>query len=290
MLGTSVALLGDDHLGEGPVWRARERVLTHVDITAGALHRWDWATGTRSERRLGAPIGFAVPRASGGTVLGQGRAVVLLDGDDRDGGVLCAVEPDQPGNRFNDAKCDPAGRLWAGTMSTTREPGVAALYRIEPDGACARMVAGTTISNGLGWSADGERMYFIDSTTQRIDRFDFDVAAGTLSGRRPFAQIAPQDGLPDGLAVDVEDGLWVALFGGGALHHYAADGTLDAVIALPVTNPTCPVFAGSRLDQLIVTTARHRLTAEQAAREPLAGSLLRLTPPVGGRRPFRFAG
>jgi sugar lactone lactonase YvrE len=204
--------------------------------------------------------------------------------------VLCSVEEPLEGNRFNDAKCDAAGRLWAGTMSTTREPGVAGLYRIDPDGACEQVLAGTTISNGLGWSVDGERFLFIDSTTQRIDAFDFDVATGGLSNRREFAFIDPADGLPDGLAIDEDDGVWVALFGGAALRHYDRDGTLDAIVELPVTNPTCPVFGGPARNVLLVTTARHRLTEEQAQREPLAGSVLAVRTPTQGSPVHRFVG
>jgi sugar lactone lactonase YvrE len=175
-------------------------------------------------------------------------------------------------------------------MSTARDPGAAALYRVEPDGGCARMLGGTTISNGLGWSADGERFFFVDSTTQRIDVFDFDVGAGTLHDRRPFAAIAAQDGLPDGLAIDAHDGVWVALFGGAQLRRYDRDGVLDAVVPLPVANPTCPVFGGPRRDLLLVTTARHRRTAEQLAREPLAGSVLAVRPGVRGGAVHRFGG
>jgi sugar lactone lactonase YvrE len=285
----TVAILADDHLGEGPVWLDRERRLLRVDITAGAVHSWEWASGARTVSRFAAPVSFAIPRSVGGLVIGREREVVVLD-ESEDARVLCSVEPGLDGNRFNDAKCDRAGRLWAGTMSTAREPGVAGLYRIDPDGACERVVAGTTISNGLGWSVDGERMLFIDSTTQRVDAFDFDVATGTLSNRREFAAIAPADGLPDGLAIDEDDGVWIALFGGGALRHYDREGTLDAVVELPVSNPTCPVFGGPGRDVLLVTTARHRLTPQQAVREPLAGSVLALRTLTRGAPVHRFAG
>jgi sugar lactone lactonase YvrE len=291
-LSASVALLADDHLGEGPVWHDRSRRLTRVDITAGAVHSWDWGSGARATLALAPPVSFALPRAAvpGGLVVGQGRSVVLLGPGGTNLRALCAVEPGRERNRFNDARCDAAGRLWAGTMSAAREPGVAGLYRVEPDGACARMIAGTTISNGLGWSADGERFLFVDSTTQRIDVLDFDLAAGTLHDRRPFARIDPADGLPDGLAVDVEDGVWIALFGGGQLRRYDRDGALDVVVPLPVANPTCPVFGGPGRDVLLVTTARHRRTAKQLAAEPLAGSVLAVRPGVCGVVTHGFGG
>jgi sugar lactone lactonase YvrE len=141
----------------------------------------------------------------------------------------------------------------------------------------------STISNGLDWNLDATRLYYIDSITQRIDAIDFDLDRGRLGRRRPFAAIAAENGLPDGLCVDADGGVWVALFGGGALRRYLPDGRCDAHISLPVTNPTSLTFGGRDLRDLYVTSARHRLTPEQLGREPLAGSLLRLRPGVAGR-------
>ena len=133
------------------------------------------------------------------------------------------------------------------------------------------MLPERTISNGIGWSPDGTTMYYIDSTTQRIVEFDYDLDTGELGEQRLFAEIDPTDGLPDGLTVDAEGGVWVCLFGGGRIRRYLPDGTLDQEIMLPLTNPTCPAFGGADLGTLYITTARHRLTDEQLAREPLAG-------------------
>jgi sugar lactone lactonase YvrE len=278
-----------DQLGEGPWWDAATRALVRVDILSGAVHAWRPATGETATIEAGGEVGAAVPRAGGGLVLAVGRQLVLRDPDGRRG-VAAVVEPDVPGNRFNDCRADPQGRLWAGTMSRTRVPGAAALYVLEPDGRLRVAIRNTTISNGLGWSRDGTRMYFIDSTTQRVDVLDFDGGAGAISGRRPFAVIDPADGLPDGLAVDAEGGVWVCLFGGAAVRRYDAAGRLDAVVPLPVTNPTCPAFGGEDLRTLYVTSARHRLSAGQLAAEPLAGALLELDAGVAGLPPHRFAG
>lgn len=259
-----------------------------VDISRGLVHRWRPASGEVETLAVGGEVGAAVPRAGGGLLLAVGHELVLHEPD---GGrrAVAAVERDRPDNRFNDCRADPQGRVWAGTMSRSRTPGAAALYVLEPDGRLALAVSGTTISNGIGWSADGRRMYFIDSTTQRIDVFDFDGSTGAISDRRPFAAIDPADGLPDGLAVDAEDGVWVCLFGGAALRRYGPDGRLDAVVALPVTNPTCPAFGGPGLRTLYVTSARHKLTPAQLAAEPLAGALLALEPGVAGLPAHRFA-
>jgi sugar lactone lactonase YvrE len=152
------------------------------------------------------------------------------------------------------------------------------------------VISNTTISNGLGWSPAGDRMYFIDSTTHRIDVFDYDAESGRIAGRRAFAEIDPSDGLPDGMTVDSEGGVWVCLFGGGAVRRYGEDGALEDHVELPVTNPTSPVFGGPDLRTLYVTSARHRLSEKQLAAEPLAGAVFALRPGVVGLPGNRFAG
>lgn len=283
-----VALEAGDHLGEGPVWLVDEGRLLRVDITAGEIHSWAPEAVEQQTRHVGGPVSFAIPRRGGGLVIGRRHTVEVLDGDERR--VLTTVESGLDHNRFNDAKCDALGRLWAGTMSTRRESGVAALYRIEPDGAVEPAIEGTTISNGLDWSPDGARMYFVDSPTQRVDVFDFDLGAGRLDNRRPLIEIPASDGLPDGLTVDRDGGIWIALFGGGAVRRYADDGTLEAVVEVPTSNPTCPTFGGSDLEVLFVTSARHRLTAEQLREQPCAGAIFAVRPGISGRPAHRFAG
>jgi sugar lactone lactonase YvrE len=240
-------------------------------------------------REIAGEVSAVLPRRHApGWLLAAGHRLLLLDGDEQL--TLAVVEADRPGNRLNDCKCDPQGRLWAGTMSKQRTPGTAALYRLAPGGELERVIAGTTISNGLGWSPDGERMYFVDSTTQRIDVLDFDGASGGVADRRPLVDIDPRDGLPDGLAVDAEGGIWVCLFGGGSVRRYAPDGTLAMAIRLPVTNPTSPAFGGPDLRTLYVTSARHRLSLGQLAVEPLAGAVLALEPGVRGLPGHRYDG
>jgi sugar lactone lactonase YvrE len=279
-----VVTRGSDALGEGPVWLASERQLVRVDVTAPAIVRRDVAARTEERTPVGAHVGFALPTSAGGLVAGVGREVHLVQPSQ----ALAAVEPDRPENRFNDAGCDARGRLWAGTMSTTRCQGAAALYRLMPDGQLSVALDGVTISNGLDWNRDATLLYYVDSTTQRVDAIDFDLDRGRLGRRRTFATIAPEDGLPDGLTVDAEGGVWLALFGGSAIRRYSPDGRLDAELRLPVTNPTSMAFAGPDLGDLYITSARHRLGAEQLAQEPLAGSLLRVRPGVRGRLPRRF--
>lgn len=285
----SPALPDRDQLGEGPSWDDRTDELTRVDIADGEVHGWSPQTGARWSFTLDGEVSAAVPRERGGFVLAAGHALLSRDAD---GAVetIATVEAEVDDNRFNDCRCDPVGRLWAGTMSRSRRAGSAALYRVEPDGEIEPAVAPTTLSNGLGWSPDGERMYFVDSTTQRIDVFDYDVATGQVANRRPHAAIVAADGLPDGIAVDAEGGVWVCLFGGGAIRRYSSEGDLDMVVDLPVTNPTCPAFGGPLLETLYITSARHRLSPSQLDAEPLAGALLALEPGVAGLPASRFGG
>jgi sugar lactone lactonase YvrE len=285
----TVAVHDRDQLGEGPSWDAASRQLVRVDIAKGRVLTWAPGAKASSARAFGGEVSAAVLREGGGMVLAIGHDLVAVDGDDGRS-VLASVERDDPDTRFNDCRADPQGRLWAGTMSKTRTPDHAALYRVVPGEPIVAVEAPTTLSNGLGWSPEGDRMYFIDSTTQRIDLYDFDGADGTLAGRRPFAEIPAADGLPDGLTVDAEGGVWVCLFGGGEIRRYDPSGTLDAAFTLPTTNPTCPAFGGPDLRTLYITTARHRLTDDQLADEPLAGAVLALEPGVAGQAANRYAG
>ena len=286
---TRPAIDCSDQLGEGPHWDDRAGELLWVDITRGRIHAWAPPAGTVRTEALGGEVSAIIPRADApGHVVAAGHRLLLRDGEHAR--ALAVVEEGLDDNRLNDCKCDPQGRLWAGTMSRTRTPGVAALYRLDAGGRLERVIAGTTISNGLAWSPSGDAMYFIDSTTQRIDAFDFDGATGAIANRRTLADIDAADGLPDGMAVNTHGGIWVCLFGGAAIRRYSPSGALEASIELPTTNPTSPVFGGAELRTLYITTARHRLTEAQLADEPLAGALLTLDPGVQGLPGNRFAG
>ncbi|HYU40590.1 MAG TPA: SMP-30/gluconolactonase/LRE family protein, partial [Vicinamibacteria bacterium] len=157
-----------------------------------------------------------------------------------------------------------------------------------PDLTVHTMLTGVSISNGLDWSLDGRRMYYVDSPTRRIDVFDFELATGSIANRRTFASVPADAGVPDGLTVDAAGFVWLALWGGAALRRYAPDGTLERVVPLPVTHPTSCAFGGAGLDELYVTSARRPLTAEEKARQPQAGGVFRLRPGVVGRPAHLF--
>lgn len=267
-------------LGEGPNWDSGR--LTYVDIDAGTIHRLDPATGTATATRVEPPISFFIPVDGGSSwVGGTGAGLTLFDADHAPIGKL-VVEDGRPTNRGNDGKADPAGRLWFGSMSLTRTPGTAGFYRLDAAGLTT-IDGSVTTSNGLDWDVERQRMYYIDSPEQRIDVFDFDAGSGDVEHRRPFATLDPDDGLPDGLTVDADGCVWVALFWGGAVRRYDPDGAIVENIRLPVTCPTCPVFGGDELATMFVTTSRHRLTDQQRAEQPLAGALLVVDAGVRGR-------
>ena len=267
-----VAIRSDALLGEGPRWDAATGRLLWVNIEAGVLHVSDPSTGGDRAILLGSRVGSAAPTRSGGVLVALADRLGIVDLADESVRTLAEM-PHGAGVRLNDGACDPAGRFWVGSMALDFERGAGALYCYSPAGTLEDVLAEVTVSNGLGWSPDGRHMYYIDSMTYAVDVFDFDVASGALSGRRRFAVIERGAGIPDGLAVDHEGGVWVALYRGGAVRRYGADGTLDAVLAVPADNVTACCFGGDGGGLLYITTASQELTAEERSRQPLAGSV-----------------
>lgn len=280
-------------IGEGPVWDGASRRLLWVDIPEGIVHSLDPATGASERRLVGQPVGSVAIRRDGGLVAALKDGFGLFSARGQGADEIVEVETTLAGNRMNDGKCDCRGRFWAGTMATDHTPGAGTLYRLEHRGegyAVSPALAGITVANGIDWSPDNRLMYYIDSPTQRIDVFDFDAERGTLSNRRPLVEIPPSDGLPDGMTVDAEGHLWVALFRGGKIRRYGPDGRAGMEIDLRVTLVTSCAFGGPDLATLYITTARHRLTAAEAAEQSTAGGLFACRPGPVGRLPFLFAG
>ncbi|MER0450005.1 SMP-30/gluconolactonase/LRE family protein [Streptomyces sp. Edi4] len=268
-------------LGEGPTWDPATGRLIWVDILSSRIHTYATSDGRRTVMATEQHVGAAKPRAGGGLVVNLRDGVGLYGPD---GGFSWLVRDPVAGRRANDAAVSPDGALWAGTMRYDEAPGGGSLSRIAPDGTATEVLGDASVSNGIGWSPDSRLMYYIDTPTGRIDVFDFD---GQLAhDRRPFAAIPATAGHPDGLAVDGEGGVWVALWGGGAVRRYATDGTLDLAVPLPVRCPTACAFGGPDLTDLYITTAR----VGQSAPHPLAGSVLVLPGAGRGLPGFAFAG
>lgn len=260
-------------LGEGPVWDAGQHRLVWLDILPGLVHRFDPVTGRNDTFRAGKPVGSAGLRLGGGLVLAVEDGFALLDPGWQRLDQVAVIEHPGPRARFNDGKCDPAGRFLAGTMAYDLTPGTSSVYQLGPDLTVTRLLDGVTISNGLAWTPDGATLYYIDSPTQGVDAFDYDAETGRLANRRRVVDIPAGAGLPDGMTIDTDGCLWVALHGGSAVHRYAPDGRLDTVLSFPASNVTCPVFGGPGLDVLYVTSARDGLDERQLAAQPHAGAL-----------------
>ena len=271
-------------LGEGPYWVPEDSCLFWVDIPNGLLHRTNVPSGETISAKLG-EVSAAFPTLEGGILIAGGNRLTLLAPAESGEGWTertIAEAPAGEGIRFNDAKVDPAGRVWVGSMHTGETEPLGELYRLDPGGKLTQVVTGVTVSNGLGWSPDGSRMYYADSPTRRIDMFDYDPATGQAFQRRVFADLSRAEGFPDGLTVDLDGCVWVAMWNGGAVRRFTPSGQQDAVLPVPVSRPTSCAFGGPDMAELYVTTASIDLTDTERAAQPLAGRLLRFLPgPVG---------
>ncbi|RAJ70150.1 sugar lactone lactonase YvrE [Streptomyces sp. Amel2xB2] len=278
----TVALRTRALLGEGPTWDGARQRLVWVDILNSRVHTFDPAGGARTVMAAGQHVGAAKPREGGGLVVNLRDGIGLYG---TDGAFSWLHREVVLGRRGNDAAVAPDGALWAGTMPYGEQPGGGDLKRVTGDGTAATVLPEVTVSNGIGWSPDGSLMYYNDTPTRRIDVFD--VSGPEVAGRRTFAEIEEGAGYPDGLTVDAEGAVWVALWDGGAVRRYTPDGRLDRVVTLPVRRPTACAFGGTELRDLYVTTAS--VGADPAA-SPLAGSLLVLPGAGQGLAQPAFAG
>lgn len=281
-----VADLGME-IGEGPIWDAEAATLVFVDSAHGRIYQLDPASNALRQTDVGVQIGAAIPRRAGGFAVSSVDGVLSVDGNG-DATLIAPIEQDRP-TRMNDAKCDSRGRMLSGTISMT-ERGVCALYKIEPNLEVTKLVDGVSVSNGIAWSPDERQLYYVDTRGRWIDEFDYDLETGAVSNRRRFADIDRADGVADGITVDAEGCLWLALYMGGAVRRYAPDGSLLGQITLPVSGVTSCNFAGSSLQDLYITTARFGVATEVLAREPHAGALFRCRPGVTGLPSHKFAG
>lgn len=282
-----VAVNTDPLHGEGPCWDEQAGVLWWVDILGGAVHRFDPATGVDQRIEVGQPVGAAVGRAGGGLVLAVEHGFAFLN----EGTVKPLVTViDDPGVRFNDGKADPVGRFLAGTMAYDETPGAGRLFRLEPSGAVAPVLDGLTISNGLAWTPDARTLYFIDSPTQQVRAYSYDPDTGVATDPRVVVDIPRADGLPDGMTIDADGCLWVALYGGGAVRRYTPDGRCDRTVTLPVSQVTSCAFGGPELRHLYITTSPHGLDPAQRSAQPHAGAVFWYDAGVSGLPAHRYAG
>ncbi|HYI22990.1 MAG TPA: SMP-30/gluconolactonase/LRE family protein [Candidatus Limnocylindrales bacterium] len=269
--------------GEGPVWSPGQATLRWVDMLEGDVLSLA-EDGSVDRQNVGTVAALARPRRSGGWIYAVERGFVL---EDSTGEMTeLPVVWSDASVRMNDGACDPDGRFYCGSMAYDKEPGRAALYRLDADRSVSVVFEGATISNGLDWSPDNSLAYYVDTPTLRIDMFDYEAVTG-LTNRRVFATIDDADGWPDGLTVDSEGAVWVAMNGGFAVRRYLADGRLDGQVELPTPKVTSCALGGSNLDELFITTSAEDMDRRD---DPIAGSLFRANVGVRGMPVREFAG
>ena len=281
---------GADVLGETPLWCAATQSLLWLDIDAGRLQRFHPASGrhdvfTFDGRYVGS---LALMREPGHVLLGIDLGLFVFDMATGHTRLLCQVEPAEVDNRLNDGRCDAQGRFWVGTMDNQLHRPNGSLYRIDADGSAHHMFGDVIVTNTIALSPSQETLYFSDTRRFATWQFTVDRARGTLSQRRIFVDHAASKSRPDGACVDAEGFVWNAIFGGARIVRFSPEGTIDRVIEVPVTNPTCVCLGGPQLKTLFITTARKFLNRTQLRSEPLAGSLLSIEVEVPGLPEHRF--
>ena len=261
-------------LGESPVWDSAQQRFLWIDILAGEIHQYFTTTQVHRIFKTGQVPGALALCASGNLVaaLQNGFALVSLEKET----ILWLTDPEsgKPDNRFNDGKCDPAGRFWAGTMNLSGKKGAGSLYALEAGGTVVCKIPEVSVSNGLAWSPDHTRFYFIDTAEGAVAAFDYDITSGHISNKSTAITIPPQMGKPDGMTIDTEGMLWVALWKGwGVARCNPRTGEILQQIKLPVSQVTSCTFGGKEWRDLYITTAKTGLSQEDIKNQPLAGSV-----------------
>lgn len=283
-----IALDVGAELGEGPLWDDRNEELVFVDILGKRVHRYRPAGGQHRSFDVGRVVGSVALRDDGGLLLAAHDVFLLADREGRHIERFGSFEGDGELVRFNDGKVDPSGRFLVGTMHWGASDALGALYALHGDGRAETLLEGVTISNGMDWAEGGALMYYVDTPTGSVDAFDVEPTTSHLRNRRVVARMT--EGRPDGLALDEEGMLWVAVFEGARVERIdPRSGRVLAVVPLPVSQATSVAFGGPGLDTLYITTAREGFDAARRAAQPHAGDLFVAHPGVSGAPPNRFA-
>lgn len=278
-------------LGEGAIWDHRRRLLYWVDILGRTVHVFDPTTGTDRAVDVGQFVGTVVPRQHGDVMVAVYDGFAALDLATGKLEVIADPEADLSDTRFNDGKCDPTGRFWAGTMSLKGVRQAGSLYCLDTDHRVRRVLTGVTTSNGIVWTSDRCTMYYIDTPTREVAAFDYDDAIGNITNRRVAVRIPADQGSPDGMAIDAEDMIWVAHWDGWQVSRWnPRTGELLQTIPVPVARVTSCAFGGAGLDTLYITTARPAATGPRLSEQPHAGGLFAVRPGAIGVPASAYAG
>lgn len=276
-----------DILGEGAIWDSRAGLLYWLDIEGGLVHIHDPKAGSQRVIEMDENATTIVPRKSGGAMVTLERGFASMDMDTGRREFLAGPSDEPKGHRFNDGKCDPAGRFWAGTIGSKG----GALYRLDRDLSLHRMFGDVKCSNGIAWSLDRKTMYYIDTPTGYVEAWDYDDATGVIANRRVAVKIPKENGHPDGCTLDSDGNLWVAHWEGWNVTCYdPRNGAQLKQIRLPVSLVTSVAFGGDDLGTLYITSARSGLKEDRLKKEPLAGGLFKCRPGAKGIPAPEFGG
>lgn len=261
-------------LGEGPLWDAKRKVICWIDILQGHIHEYSLAKNTHRTIRAHQMIGAVALRTNGNFLAALQNGFGFIDRQSGEVSMIANPEAHLTNNRFNDGKCDPAGRFVAGTMSFSEEPQAGNVYVLENDLSVSKKIEGVTVSNGMAWSSDHKTFYYIDTPTSKVWAYDYDKTTGYIKNKKMAIKVPEQDGYPDGMTIDHEGMLWIGHWDGWQVSRWnPATGRKLQHIKLPVACVTSCTFGGENLDDLYITTASTGLTGEQLQKQPLAGSL-----------------
>lgn len=288
---TDVELVIDSksELGEGALWNYKTGELLWVDIKGKILNFYKPLTGNNKEMFTGQMIGTVVPTETEQVLVALQNGIYKLDPKTGSKKLIVDPEEDLPDNRFNDGKCDPAGRFWAGTMSMVNEKNAGALYRLDPDSSIHKMVDNVSISNGIVWSPDNTKMYYIDTPTKKVMQYNYNNETGNISDPEVAVEIPNDMGSPDGMTMDEEGNVWIALWGGSAVGCWNPEtGKLIHTIGVPAKNVTSCAFGDDDLGTLYITTARTGTSEEELEKFPYAGGVFKTRPGVKGVKAFFF--
>ena len=271
-------------LGEGPVWDTAQRALYYVDIEGGVVHRYVPETGILICQNMGDMVGCVAPVGRGGMIAAVRDHLVRIGPDLRLAEEIFRI-PLEGVLRFNDGKCDAWGRLWVGVMAADQSaPGAArggSLYCLESGKAPVKALEGLTIPNGMAWTADNKAFYHIDTASACVRRYGYDGESGKIGEGRSVIEIPPEDGVPDGMCIDAEGMLWIALWGGRKVARCDPDsGKRLAEVTVPAKYVSCCTFGGQSMNELFITTAMDE--------EGNGGEVYSVCTGVRGTRPFSF--
>jgi sugar lactone lactonase YvrE len=273
-------------LGEGPLWHAERNSCFWVDIERGMLFEYHWVSKETKTWKFDGRLTSVCPSIENGLILSLNAGIARFDLTTEKLELLLDIESEIKNNRCNDAKCDSSGRLWIGTMDMDFKLGAASLYCIDKNLSIEKKLGNLTISNGMAWTADNQRMYFIDSPTQTIKSYIFDANSGAILFDKNAVHIPEEMGTPDGMCIDHEGMLWVAHWGGFGVYRWnPANGDLLEKIEIPVPHVTSCAFAGENLDHLIITTARGNLNEDELKKYPESGNVFILKTKFRGTKP-----